>query len=78
MACGLGLTFLLNDRGDVFVFGTTESPASVGLGPSVKPFFVPRKIPGLERIVDIRVGVNFAMAVGFEGEVWQWGTILEW
>lgn len=75
--CGSGCTFILNDFGDVFVFGKSNSRC-LGLGPGVSPFFIPVKVPNLQSIIDIRVGVNFCMAVNVDGEVWQWGTVLEW
>lgn len=75
--CGLACTFLLNDFGEVFVFGNSTSPC-LGLGPGVSKFFLPVKLPALQDIVDIRVGVNFVMAVNVDGGLWQWGTVLEW
>lgn len=76
--CGLACTFLLNDFGDLFVFGHPKCQ-TLGLGlenNAVKKHIYKLRVPS--QVVDIRVGVNFAVAVTQEGRVWQWGTLLEW
>lgn len=75
--CGLACTFLLNDYGELFVFGHPKS-TTLGIGSNSDHRRDAYKLKEPQQVVDFRVGTNFVVAVTSNGDVWQWGTFLEW
>lgn len=75
VACGRKSMYALKADGTVWSWGSNaygqlgrETPEDIAL--------TPERIPGLENIVEISAGEDFALALDKNGRVWSWGRNL--
>ncbi len=71
ISCGLYHTVLLNEAGEVYVWGD-NSFGQLGIG-SASNKEIPVKVEGLEDIVMVSAGAYHTLALTRSGEVYAWG-----
>lgn len=73
VAAGWTHSLVLDAEGNCWAFGN-NSHGQLGLPTDTfKSVVHPQRIPGLPKLVSVKVGLHFSLALDQEGRVWGWG-----